>query len=221
MIIEAINLELSYDKKKAIIQNTSFAIKKRDFIFISGTSGSGKSTILNSLYGDIKPLAGQLMVKNIDMENIKQSQLMNLRKDMGIVFQDYKLIKEKTVEENIMLPLQINGYTEELCDSQATKLLEHVRLGQARYAYPDQLSGGEQQRVSVARALAHNPSIILADEPTGNLDDYSASVIWNLLKGANQQLDITVIVVTHRIPVNFNINFRHFNIDEGKLYENY
>ncbi|RLA73857.1 MAG: ABC transporter ATP-binding protein [Epsilonproteobacteria bacterium] len=220
-MIEAINLELSYDKKKAIIQNTSFAIKKRDFIFISGTSGSGKSTILNSLYGDIKPLAGQLMVKNIDMENIKQSQLMNLRKDMGIVFQDYKLIKEKTVEENIMLPLQINGYTEELCDSQATKLLEHVRLGQARYAYPDQLSGGEQQRVSVARALAHNPSIILADEPTGNLDDYSASVIWNLLKGANQQLDITVIVVTHRIPVNFNINFRHFNIDEGKLYENY
>ncbi|OPX26442.1 MAG: tRNA (guanosine(46)-N7)-methyltransferase TrmB, partial [Campylobacteraceae bacterium 4484_166] len=148
--------KISYDKKKAIIQNTSFAIKKRDFIFISGTSGSGKSTILNSLYGDIKPLAGQLMVKNIDMENIKQSQLMNLRKDMGIVFQDYKLIKEKTVEENIMLPLQINGYTEELCDSQATKLLEHVRLGQARYAYPDQLSGGEQQRVSVARALAHN-----------------------------------------------------------------
>ncbi len=221
MMIEAINLELSYDKKKAIIQNTSFGIKKNDFIFISGASGSGKSTILNSLYADIKPISGQLIVNGIDMASISRSQLMSLRKDMGIVFQDYKLIKEKTVEENIMLPLQINGYTDELCKTQTTKLLEHVRLEPERKSYPDQLSGGEQQRVSVARALAHNPSIILADEPTGNLDEYSASVIWNLLKGANQQLGITVIVVTHRIPVNFNINFRRFNIDGGKLYESY
>lgn len=155
------------------------------------------------------------------MNNITSSQLLDLRKDIGIVFQDYKLIKNWSIEENIKLPLKINGYTDELCDTQANKLLEHVRLTHVRDSYPQQLSGGEQQRVSVARALAHNPKLILADEPTGNLDEYSASVIWNLLKGANQQLGVTVVVVTHRVPQNFSIDFRKFNIDGGKIYESY
>ena len=220
MTITATNLQLSYDNKKTIIQNGNFTIGEKDFIFIGGKSGSGKSTLLKSIYGEIKPTNGQLIVNNCDIKNISNKELRDLRKNLGIIFQDYKLIKEWTIEENIMLPLKINGYSKDVCEDQATKLLAHVKLSHAKGAYPDELSGGEQQRVSVARALAHNPSIILADEPTGNLDDFSADVIWGLLKGANEQLGITVIVVTHKVPKNFGIKFRQLSLENGKIYEN-
>jgi len=142
-----------------------------------------------------------------------------LRKELGIVFQDYKLIKNYTIEENIMLPLKVHNYDDSICKNQVKKLLKHVKLSHKVGAYPEELSGGEQQRVAVARALAHNPSIIFADEPTGNLDDYSSDVIWKLLKNANEILGITVVVVTHRIPSDLGIKFRRFNIDEGVVYE--
>jgi cell division transport system ATP-binding protein len=135
------------------------------------------------------------------------------------VFQDYKLIKEWTIEQNIMLPLMINGYSKDVSYEQALKLLNHVKLSHRVGYYPAELSGGEQQRIAVARAIAHNPKIILADEPTGNLDDYSAEVVWNLLKGANEQLGITVVVVTHRVPKNFGLNFRQLSIEDGVIYE--
>ena len=118
-----------------------------------------------------------------------------------------------------MIPLKINGYSHEISKDQANKLLAHVRLSHRAGYYPNELSGGEQQRVAVARALAHNPKIIIADEPTGNLDDYSADLVWNLLKGANEQLGITVVVVTHRVPRNLGIKFRQLSIDDGIIYE--
>lgn len=118
-----------------------------------------------------------------------------------------------------MLPLLINGYSEDVSKDQAMKLLNHVKLSHRAGYYPAELSGGEQQRVALARAIAHNPKIILADEPTGNLDDYSAEVVWNLLKGANEQLGITVVVVTHRVPKNFGLNFRQLSIEDGVIYE--
>jgi len=146
-------------------------------------------------------------------------KLRELRKSIGIIFQDYKLIKEYNVKENIMLPLKINGYNDKLSSSQAKKLLKHVKMTGKSELFPNELSGGEQQRVAVARALAHNPKLILADEPTGNLDDYSADVIWNLLKKANEQLGITIVVVTHRIPENFGLTYRKFDISSGEIYE--
>jgi cell division transport system ATP-binding protein len=221
MIISANNLELSYDNKISIIKDANFVVNEKDFIFIGGASGSGKSTLLKSLYANILPKSGKLIVANHDINNLSSKQLRKLRKDIGIIFQDYKLIKEYTIEENIMLPLKINGYSNKISKDQANKLLAHVKLTHAKGSYPNQLSGGEQQRVAVARALAHNPSIILADEPTGNLDEFSADVIWGLLKGANTQLGITVIVVTHRIPKNFGINFRKLSLDNGKVYESF
>ena len=150
---------------------------------------------------------------------IRGKKLRVLRKDIGIIFQDYKLINEYTIEENIMIPLKINGYSNEVSKDQANKLLAHVKLGHRAGYYPNELSGGEQQRVAVARALAHNPKIIIADEPTGNLDDYSADVVWNLLKGANEQLGITVVVVTHRVPRNLGIKFRQLSLEDGIIYE--
>ncbi len=218
-MISAKDIYLSYDKDKFIIKKGNFHIHPKEFIFIGGPSGSGKSTLLKSLYGAIKLKHGNLTVDDISMEKISKQKLKMLRRDIGIIFQDYKLIDEWTIEENIMLPLKINGYSPEVSKQQANKLLKHVKLSHRIGKYPNELSGGEQQRVAVARALAHNPKIILADEPTGNLDDYSAEVVWNLLKGANEQLGITVVIVTHRVPKNLGIKYRQLSIGDGIVYE--
>ncbi len=218
-MIEARNIYLTYDDNKYVIKRGNFSIKPKEFIFIGGNSGSGKSTLLKSFYGDIPLKHGSLRIDNQEVFGIKGKRLRRLRKDIGIIFQDYKLINEYTIEENIMVPLKINGYSHDISKVQADNLLKHVKLSHRKGFYPNQLSGGEQQRVAVARALAHNPKIIIADEPTGNLDDFSAEVVWNLLKGANEQLGITVVVVTHRVPKNLGIKFRQLSIENGIIYE--
>ncbi len=218
-MILAKNIFLSYDKKDYIISKGSFRIQSGEFIFISGQSGSGKSTLLKSLYGEVSINDGALEVLGIDMTTISSNKLQNLRKNIGIVFQDYRLIEEYTIEENIMLPLKINGYSDKLSLAQATKLLKHVKMSHQAGKYPAQISGGEQQRVAVARALAHNPKIIFADEPTGNLDEYSANVVWDLLQKAKEQLGITVVAVTHSVPSNFGTYYRQLSISDGVIYE--
>ncbi len=219
-VIIANNLTLSYDKEDAIIKKANFTIKKGDFVFITGASGSGKSTLLKSFYGTLAVQQGSLFVGGLDMVDIKKDKLQELRTHLGIVFQDYRLINEWTVERNVVLPLWISGYSEEVQRTQAKRLLHHVKLSGKEQKYPLELSGGEQQRVGVARALAKNPFLILADEPTGNLDDFSSNIIWDLMENACHQLDTTVVVVTHRIPTVFNIPYRHFTIDEnGSVYE--
>ena len=219
-IIVARNLTLSYERDEEIIRNASFIIEKGDFVFITGPSGSGKSTLLKSFYGNIKPQAGNLLMGGLNMSTIKKQKLQELRRHLGIIFQDYKLINEWTVERNVVLPLWIAGYSTEVQQTQARRLLHHVKLTGKEHKYPLELSGGEQQRVGVARALSKNPFLILADEPTGNLDEYSSNVIWDLLENACQQLETTVVVVTHKIPSVFNIPYRHFTIDElGEIYE--
>ncbi|MEA3554698.1 MAG: ABC transporter ATP-binding protein [Campylobacterota bacterium] len=218
-MILAKNITLSYDNKRNIIENGNFHIKEKDFIFITGSSGSGKSTLLKSLYGALQIKKGELFVNKVDLSKKNNKKLLGLRKNLGIVFQDYKLIQEYTIEQNIMLPLELHNYDAKVSANQVKNLLKHVQLSHRVGAYPAELSGGEQQRVAMARALAHNPSLILADEPTGNLDEYSANVIWKLLKDANQHLGITVVVVTHTIPNDFGINYRRFNIDDGVVYE--
>ncbi len=218
VVVSASNLTLSYGQTD-IIKDASFSIKKGEFIFITGPSGSGKSTLLKSLYGQIKPTDGTLIVGGLDMEKISYSKLQELRTHLGIVFQDYKLINEWTVSKNVVLPLIIAGYSMEVQMTQAKRLLNHVKLSDHIDKYPLELSGGEQQRVGVARAMSKNPFLILADEPTGNLDDYSSNVIWDLMENACQQLDTTVLVVTHRIPAVFSIPYRHFIIENKGVYE--
>src|SRR3990167_4879190 len=218
-VIIAENLSLSYKEFETIISKANFSIDAGSFVFITGASGSGKSTLLKSFYGAIEPRAGQLMVGGVKMSRISTSKLNFLRRHIGIVFQDYKLIKEWTIEKNVMLPLIISGYTKDVSSTQVQKLLGHVKLIHQSGKYPPELSGGEQQRVAMARALAHNPILILADEPTGNLDEYSSQVIWNLLEGANNQLKTTVIVVTHHIPKSLNVDYKHFHIEYGSIHE--
>lgn len=216
-LIKADRLTLGYDE--LVIKEANFTFKSDDFIFITGKSGSGKSTLLKSFYGDLRPLSGRLEVCGTSMKKIGNSELLALRQKIGIIFQDYKLIQEYSVERNIMLPLMIKGYSKKVCKEQATKLLKHVNLTFKSDKKPDQLSGGEQQRVAMARALAHNPRLLLCDEPTGNLDEYSSDIIWTLLKSAREFLRTCVVVVTHRIPSNLRIDYRRFNIENGKMNE--
>lgn len=218
-VIIADNLSLSYKEFETIISKATFSIDAGSFVFITGASGSGKSTLLKSFYGAIEPRAGTLAVGGVKMNKISTSKLNFLRRHIGIVFQDYKLIKEWTIEKNVMLPLIISGYTKDVSGAQVEKLLGHVKLIHQSGKYPPELSGGEQQRVAMARALAHNPILILADEPTGNLDEYSSQVIWNLLEGANTQLKTTIIVVTHHIPDGLNVPYKHFHIELGSIHE--
>ena len=218
-VIIAENLTLGYTPNETIINKASFAIDASSFVFITGASGSGKSTLLKSMYGALRPQHGSLITGGVEMRDISTKKLNFLRRHLGIVFQDYKLIKEWTIEKNVMLPLIISGYEKDICESQVEKLLAHVKLSHQAGKYPMELSGGEQQRVAMARALAHNPILILADEPTGNLDNYSSQVIWNLLEGANQQLKTTVVVVTHHIPEQMSVDYKHFHIEYGNVYE--
>lgn len=218
-VIMAEELTLSYNKNETIINQASFSIESGSFTFITGASGSGKSTLLKSLYGALKPKQGSLIVGGAQINNISTKKLNFLRKHIGIVFQDYKLVKEWTIEKNVMLPLIIGGYEKSVSEQQVHKLLNHVKLNHQSGKYPLELSGGEQQRVAMARALSHNPILILADEPTGNLDEYSSELIWNLLEGANTQLKTTIIVVTHHIPETMKINYKHLHIEYGTIYE--
>ena len=219
-VIHASNLTLSYHKiGNAIIKNANFSIKKGEFVFITGPSGSGKSTLLKSLYGQLKPSKGNIVVGGFDLGSVGKKKLQELRTHMGIIFQDYKLINEWTVSKNVVLPLMIAGYSTDVQEVQSKRLLNHVKLSEHSERYPLELSGGEQQRVGVARALAKNPVLILADEPTGNLDDYSSNVIWDLMENACSQLQTTVLVVTHKIPTIFSLPYRHFIIESRGVYE--
>jgi cell division transport system ATP-binding protein len=218
-VIIAKDLSLAYSDDETIINEANFDINSGSFVFITGASGSGKSTLLKSLYGALKPKQGSLVVGGVELNKVSRSKLNFLRRHIGIVFQDYKLVKEWNIVKNIMLPLIINGYVKSVAENQVDKLLKHVRLSHQAEKFPLELSGGEQQRAAMARALAHNPIMILADEPTGTLDDYSADLIWKLLEGANEQLKTTVIVVTHNIPQNLNVDYRHFHIEYGSIHE--
>lgn len=218
-IVEARDLVLEYDKSFKVINGVSFNININDFVFITGKSGSGKSTLIRSMYGDMSISGGSLNVCLSELKGISRSALALLRQRVGIIFQDFRLINEWNVERNVMLPLIIKGYSQSVCKKQAAKLLNHVNLLHKADKFPLELSGGEQQRVAMARALAHNPQLLLCDEPTGSLDEYSSDVIWSLLRSAREGLGTCVVVVTHKIPSGLRMHYRHFELSNGEINE--
>lgn len=178
------------------LRNVSLKIKKGEFIFVTGASGSGKTTLFKMLSGLDRITSGSIFINNFDLNQITQSERALYRQKIGIVFQDFKLIKSKSVLENIMLPLIITGVEKQKAMGVTLKSLQDVSLSNKADSYPDFLSGGEQQRVAIARALVHKPDILIADEPTGNLDPEMAEKIMDLFEQANKS-GITVIVATH------------------------
>ncbi len=194
-MIEFAHVYKSYDKNY-ILRDLSFNIYKGEFVFITGPSGAGKTTTMKMVIAMEKPTHGQINVFNEDISAIQPKQIPFLRRKIGFVFQDFKLLINRTVFQNVALGLEISGVSGSIITKNVTEILKAVELYQKKDEYPLSLSGGEQQRVAIARALVQNPSVLIADEPTGNLDFETASIIIDILKSFNNK-GTTMIIATH------------------------
>ncbi len=186
----------TYRNGTQALRNLNFDIYPGDFYLLTGASGSGKSTLLKLLYGEDRPTEGDIWVDNIHLNPLKGNKLAHLRRRLGIVFQDYKLLPRRTVAENITFVLWAQGYGRSEIDRRLPPALKMVGLLHKAESFPEELSGGEQQRVSIARAIVATPPILLADEPTGNLDPDNSRQILNILKQLNK-IGITIVMSTH------------------------
>lgn len=186
------------NNKTRVLNDISIEINKGEFVSLMGASGSGKSTLLYLIGGLDAPTEGEIFINDEDINKLKEKQIAKLRrKDIGFVFQFYNLVQNLTVEENIMLPVVMDGKKEKDYKDRLEKILEIVGLKDKRKHLPNQLSGGQQQRVSIARAIILSPKIILADEPIGNLDSKSGEEVMKLFKEINEKENITILQVTH------------------------
>ena len=196
-IIQFFSVTKIYPGGIEAIKGASFSIKKGEFVFVTGPSGAGKTTLLKLMILAERPERGEILVDGTNITRLRRSQIYRLRRKVGFVFQDFKLLKDRTVFENICLPLEVIGYPLTKMEKRVRRLLKLVSLDEKVLDLPPlYLSGGEQQRVAIARALINNPSILLADEPTGNLDPALTIEIMNLLMKDNQ-VGTTVVVATH------------------------
>lgn len=214
-IIRMFHVHQNYGTKKALVDIT-LDIEKNEFIFISGPSGAGKTTLLKLLYYGESVSEGQILIDGINLSRIPRKRIPFLRRKFGIVFQDYKLIPTKTVYDNVSLVLEAAGRKKRLIQKKVRSVLRLVGMEDRATSLPPSLSGGEQQRVAVARAIVGDPKIILADEPTGNLDDASAEIIQNLLKGVHIH-GATVIVATHSKELIRKTGGRVLYLKQGRL----
>lgn len=214
-IIQMFHVHKYYGSKKALV-DISLNVSKNDFLFISGPSGAGKSTLLKLIYLGEPVSEGQVLVDGMNLSRISRKRIPLLRRKFGIIFQDYKLISTKTVFDNVALVLEASGKKRKFIEKKVRSVLRTVGIEQRINALPPSLSGGEQQRVAVARAVVGVPKIILADEPTGSLDSDSADIILNLLKGFHTQGG-TVIVATHDKELIRKAGGRILYLKQGRL----
>ena len=210
------DVEKTYENGTKALQGISFTIEDGEFVFLVGPSGSGKSTIIKLLTGEVIPTAGRVMVNGFSMRRISDRQIPYMRRTIGVIFQDFRLIPKKTVFDNLSLAMRAVGATPRDIRTRIPYVLELVGLKGMENRYPDELTGGEQQRVAIARALVNNPSTIVADEPTGNLDPNRSLEIMTLLERINA-LGTTVVVVTHERDLVNHFDKRVIMIDHGQV----
>ena len=215
-MIEFVNLTKKYDHGVCAIDNVSLKIDKGEFAFLVGPSGSGKSTFLRLLIKEEEPTSGKILVDGKDITRLKKKEIPYLRRKIGFVFQDFRLLYDRTVEENIVFALRVVEPSEREIKTQLKTVLQMVGLSGKEKFYPNQLSGGEQQRVALARALATKPPIIIADEPTGNLDPKTAEEIFKTLLEINAR-GTTILVVTHAKDIVDKLNKRVIALDHGRV----
>ncbi len=207
------------DTGASVLRRTDLHILPRELCFLTGASGAGKTTILRLLLRELKPEEGRIRVNGEDIAKIRDRNLPLYRRKIGMVFQDYKLISDRTVYENIALAKLLSGASEKEIRKQVSTALRMVGMEDKYGRYPDQLSGGEQQRVGVARAIVNQPYIILADEPTGNLDPKNAREIMLLLERINRTLGITMLIATHDMDAIQHMDHRNLRIEKGRVIE--
>ena len=210
------DVEMEYDNGTKAIRGISLNIEDGEFVFLVGPSGSGKSTLIKLLTGEVEPTAGRNKINGISMNNIADRQLPLMRRTLGVIFQDFRLIEKKTVYDNLAFVMRAVGAREKEISARIPYVLELVGLADKARSYPTELSGGEQQRVAIARALVNNPSTIIADEPTGNLDPERSMELMDLLVQINE-LDVTVLVVTHEKDLVDHFGKRVVTIENGQV----
>ena len=217
-MIKVFNLYKSYGGVSPVLSDISFDVQDGEFVFLTGQSGAGKTTLFKVLFGWEKFDQGQVLVGGINVSKLNEKNLYLLRRKIGIVFQDYKLLARKTVFENVAFAQQIIGADAKTVRSKTWNALKSVGLAKKKDSYPSQLSGGEQQRVSIARAVVNDPELILADEPTGNLDSEISKEILAVFEKINQQ-GKTIIVATHSAEILRAKKCRRLSLDRGKLLQ--
>ncbi len=210
------NITKIYPPDTTALENISFEVKKQEFVSIVGRSGAGKTTLIRLLLGEEKPTKGRIFFEDQDVHKIKKSKIHELRRKIGVVFQDYKLLPKKTAYENVAYALEAIGAIDEEIKKDVLNVLGIVGLADKANNFPHELSGGEKQRVAIARALVHRPLVIIADEPTGNLDPYNTAEIINLLLKINE-LSTTVLLSTHDKEVINSVKKRVITLENGAI----
>lgn len=219
-LIRLTNVKKTYNTGVTAIRDLNLRIAKGDFVFIIGATGCGKSTLIKMLYREEKPTAGQILVGGIDVGKLKNRKVYKIRRKIGVVFQDFKLLEKSTVFENVAFALEIFGLPKDEIHAKVVKALDLVGLKDKITSYPDQLSGGQQQRVAIARAIVNGPKLLICDEPTGNLDKETSKEVMSVLNEINK-LGTTIIMVTHDIDIVKEMDKRVIELDAGRVLNDF
>ena len=215
-MIEFKEVTVVYDKDIVGLDNVSFKIEEGEFVFLVGKTGAGKSSAIKLLTGEIKPTSGSVIVDGIVVNRLKRRKIPYLRRAQGVVFQDFRLLPNKTVYENVAFAMEITGKKKKDIQRKVPKILSLVGLSERANNYPSEISGGEQQRVSIARALVNSPSLIIADEPTGNLDVETSAEVMTLFEEINK-MGTTIVMVTHSEKIVNDMHRRVIQLENGVL----
>jgi len=219
-LINIRNVQKQYKTGVVAIYDMNLSIKKGEFVFVIGSTGCGKSTLIKMLYREEKPTNGKILVGGIDVAKLRNSRVFKLRRQIGVVFQNYRLLERLTVYENVAFALEIFGAPKYEIHQKVIKVLDLVGLKNRAKNYPNQLSGGEQQRVAIARAIVNGPKLLICDEPTGNLDEETSAEIMEVIEEINK-LGTTIIMVTHDRNIVEKAKKRVILLDAGRILKDY
>ena len=219
-LIRMINVEKTYKTGVTAIYDLNLTIEKGEFVFVIGATGWGKSTLIKMLYREEKPTSGTINIGGINVSKLRNRNVYKIRRKIGVVFQDFKLLPKSTVYENVAFALEIFGLPNSEIHEKVLKALELVGLKHKAKNYPNQLSGGEQQRVAIARAIVNGPKLLICDEPTGNLDERTSMEIMKVLEEINK-LGTTIIMVTHDTEIVNKLKKRVILLDSGRVVKDY
>lgn len=215
-LVRFLNVAKEYPRGGVALSHASFQLHKGEFAFLTGPSGSGKSTILKLIYMEERPTAGDVLVSGVSARNASRREVSLVRRHLGIVFQDFRLLEDRTAEANVAFALEVTGTPTDMIRPRVARVLTQVGLASKGTAYPRELSGGEQQRVAIARALVNDPYVLIADEPTGNLDERATRGVFQLLRDINAA-GTAVIMATHDLDLIRRTEYRTIELNHGRL----